>query len=48
MKENVIEFRDAGIDQIILETNYWQPNPGPEFWPRHVDCFEPLVDVAHS
>ena len=48
MKENVIEFRDAGIDQIILETNYWEPNPGPEFWPRHVDFFEPLVDVAHS
>jgi probable F420-dependent oxidoreductase len=42
------ECKDAGIDHVILETNFWEANPSSENWVKQVDWFAPLVDLAHG
>jgi hypothetical protein len=48
MKPKVQECKDAGIDHIILETNFWEANPDSANWVRQVEFFAPLIDVAHG
>ncbi len=47
MAAKVRECKDAGIDHIIIETNFWEPNPSSENWVKQVDWFAPLVDAGH-
>lgn len=48
MLPKVQECKDAGIDHIILETNFWEPNPSAASWVEQVAFFAPLVDAAHG
>ena len=48
MKPKVEECKSAGIDHVILETNFWEPNPSSAFWMKQLEFFGPLVDVAHG
>ena len=48
MAKKTRECKDAGIDHIIIETNFWEANPDSATWPKHVDFFAPLVDLAHG
>jgi probable F420-dependent oxidoreductase len=46
--KQVEDCKAAGIDHVIIETNFWEPNPSPEFWFKQLDWFTPLVTVAHG
>ena len=46
-KAKLQECKDAGIDHVILETNFWEPCPSPEHWLEQVEWFAPLVELAH-
>lgn len=46
--ERLAECKSAGIDHVILETNFWEANPSPAHWLKQVDWFAPLVDLAHG
>ncbi len=48
MLPKVQECKDAGIDHIILETNFWEPNPSSANWVKQVEFFAPLIAVAHG
>jgi probable F420-dependent oxidoreductase len=42
------ECKVAGIDHVILETNFWEPRPNPEHWLEELEFFTPLVAAAHA
>ena len=46
--KRLVECKDAGIDHVILETNFWEANPSSENWVKQVDWFAPLADLAHA
>lgn len=48
MSAKVKECVDAGVDHVIIETNFWEPNPDSGTWAKQVDWFAPLVKVVHG
>jgi len=42
------ECKDAGVDHVIIETNFWEPNPSSDGWLRQLEFFVPLVETAHA
>lgn len=48
MAKKTQECVDAGIDHIIIETNFWEQIPSSQNWIDQVDFFAPCVDVAHA
>ncbi len=46
--ERVHEAREAGVDEIILDTNWFQTNDGKDGWEHQPESLAPLVEAAHS
>lgn len=47
MVERVIEAREAGVDEIILDANRFVGDD-KDYWERHPETFAPLVAAAHG
>lgn len=39
---------EAGIDHLVLDTNYWETCPSPRAWAALADHLAPLVELAHA
>ncbi len=48
LAERVHEAREAGVDEIILDTNWFQTNDGKDGWEHQPESLAPLVEAAHS
>jgi hypothetical protein len=46
--ERVHEAREVGVDEIILDTNWFQMNDGKDGWERQPESLAALVEAAHS
>jgi len=48
MADKVREARDAGVDEIILDSNRFQDDGTKDWWARQPESFAPLVEAAHG
>ena len=48
MADNVRAARDAGVDEIILDSNRFNGGDGEDWWERQPEAFAPLVEAAHG
>ncbi len=48
MAEKVIAAREAGVDQLILDSNRFQGGDEGDWWDKQPETFAPLVEAAHA
>jgi alkanesulfonate monooxygenase SsuD/methylene tetrahydromethanopterin reductase-like flavin-dependent oxidoreductase (luciferase family) len=48
MAEQVRAARDAGVDEVIMDSNRFLEDGTEDQWDRQIGEFAPLVDIAHG
>ncbi|MBI1180638.1 MAG: TIGR03619 family F420-dependent LLM class oxidoreductase [Alphaproteobacteria bacterium] len=48
MAEQVAAARDAGVDEVIMDSNRFLEDGTEDLWDRQIEAFAPLVEVAHG
>ena len=48
MLPHLKECKDAGIDEVVIDTSFFGEMGGPDDWVAQPDFFKPLLDEAHA